>query len=129
MLRSVPSAIDDALDTLYEPNSVLSQFLGSASMTFLFFSSRFAREERAKCRAANRCPTAIQQYCLTPTASRESSTKTIKSTRLTIRRRTRKTQTKKSQVEKRRFRPAEPDCVRNGFSITSSSVFSTIIFL
>ena len=31
---------DDALDTLYEPNAVFSQFLGSASMTFfpLFLS-------------------------------------------------------------------------------------------
>ena len=39
MLRSLPSAIDDVLDTLYEPNAVFSQFLGSASMTFfsLFF--------------------------------------------------------------------------------------------
>ena len=36
MLRSLPSAIDDALDTLYEPNAVFSQFLGSASMTFFF---------------------------------------------------------------------------------------------
>ena len=36
MLRSLPSAIDDDLDTLYEPNAVFSQFLGSASMTFLF---------------------------------------------------------------------------------------------
>ena len=34
MLRSLPSAID-ALDTLYEPNAVFSQFLRSASMTFL----------------------------------------------------------------------------------------------
>ena len=41
MLRSFPSAnVDDALDTLYEPNAVFSQFLGSASMTFfsLFLS-------------------------------------------------------------------------------------------
>ena len=38
MLRSLPGAIDDALDTLYEPNAVFSQFLGSASMTFLLFS-------------------------------------------------------------------------------------------
>ena len=36
MLRSLPSAIDDALYTLYEPNAVFSQFLGSASMTFFF---------------------------------------------------------------------------------------------
>ena len=35
MLRSLPSAIDDALDTLYDPNAVFSQFLGVASMTFL----------------------------------------------------------------------------------------------
>ena len=34
MLRFLPSAIDDALDTLYKPNAVFSQFLGSASMTF-----------------------------------------------------------------------------------------------
>ena len=37
MLRSLPSAIDDALDALYKRNAVFSQFLGSASMTF--FSS------------------------------------------------------------------------------------------
>ena len=39
MLRCLPSAIDDTLDTLYEPNAVFSQFLliGSASMTFFFF--------------------------------------------------------------------------------------------
>ena len=36
MLRSLSSAIDDALDTLYEPNAVFSQFLGSASMTIFF---------------------------------------------------------------------------------------------
>ena len=34
MLRSLPSASDDAIDTLYEPNAVFSQFLASASMTF-----------------------------------------------------------------------------------------------
>ena len=41
MLRSLPSAIDDELDTLYEPNAVFNQVLGSASMTFfsLFFAS------------------------------------------------------------------------------------------
>ena len=40
MLRSLPGAIDDALDTLYEPNAVFSQFLGgSASMTFIFLIS------------------------------------------------------------------------------------------
>ena len=27
MLRSLPSAIDDALDTLHEPNAVFNQFL------------------------------------------------------------------------------------------------------
>ena len=38
MLRSLASAIDDALDTLDEPNAVFfSQFLGSASMTFSCF--------------------------------------------------------------------------------------------
>ena len=40
MLRSLPSDIDDALDTLYESNAIFGQFLGSASMTcFFFFSS------------------------------------------------------------------------------------------
>ena len=38
MLRSLPSGIDDALDTPYEPNAVFSQFLGSASTTFFLFS-------------------------------------------------------------------------------------------
>ena len=38
MLRFLSSAIDDALDILYEPNVVFSHFLGSASMIwFLFF--------------------------------------------------------------------------------------------
>ena len=41
MLRSLPSAVDDALDTLYEPDAVFSQFLGSASKTFFFFSLLF----------------------------------------------------------------------------------------
>ena len=41
MLRCLPSAIDDLLDTLYEPYAALSQFLGSASMTFFFFSLYF----------------------------------------------------------------------------------------
>ena len=33
MSRSLPNAIDDALDTLYEPNAVFSPVLWSASMT------------------------------------------------------------------------------------------------
>ena len=37
MLRLLPSAIDDALDTFHEPNAVLFQFLGSASVTFFSF--------------------------------------------------------------------------------------------
>ena len=37
MLHSLPSTIDDALDTLCEPNAVFSQFLGSASMNFSSF--------------------------------------------------------------------------------------------
>ena len=32
MLRSLPSAIDSALDTLYEPNAVFSQFLEQSAM-------------------------------------------------------------------------------------------------
>ena len=38
MLRSLPSAVDDALDIFYKPNAVFSQFLGSASITFFSFS-------------------------------------------------------------------------------------------
>ena len=38
LFHSLPRAIDDALDTLYEPNAVFGQFLGSASMTFFLFS-------------------------------------------------------------------------------------------
>ena len=36
MLRSVLSAIDDALDTIYEPKTVFSHFLGSSRMTLFF---------------------------------------------------------------------------------------------
>ena len=44
MLHSLPSAINNALDTLYNPNAVFSQFLGSASMTFFsLFLSMFPR--------------------------------------------------------------------------------------
>ena len=49
MLRSLPSAIDDALDTLYEPNAVFSQFLGSASMTFFFFFFAFPLLASSSC--------------------------------------------------------------------------------
>ena len=38
MLRSLPSVIADALDTLYEPNAVFRQFLGSAIISMTFFS-------------------------------------------------------------------------------------------
>ena len=38
LLCSLPSAIDDALDTLYEPNAVFSQFLRSAINSMTFFS-------------------------------------------------------------------------------------------
>ena len=41
ILRSLLSAVDDGLDTLYEPNAVFSQFLGSASMNLFFFPSFF----------------------------------------------------------------------------------------
>ena len=39
MLRSLPSAIDDAHDTLYEPNAVFRQLLESARFFFIFFFS------------------------------------------------------------------------------------------
>ena len=74
---------------------------------FVAREARVAREDRAKHRAANRVSSVIQQYSLTPTVSRKS-TRTIKSTRLTIRR-TRRIQSKKSPVEKGRFRLAESD--------------------
>ena len=76
-------------------------------------SSRCSRRKRE----AQRCQpisTAVRQYSLTQTASRKS-TKTIKSTRLTIRRGARRIQSKKRPVEKGRFRLAESDCcMRNG---------------
>ena len=75
-------------------------------------SSRCSRRQR-QAQSCKPISPAIQQYSLTPTASRKS-TKTIKSTRLTIRRRTRRIQSKKSPVEKGRFRLAESDCIRNG---------------
>ena len=71
--------------------------------------SRRKREERSW----QPISTAVQQYSFTPTASRKS-TKTIKSTRLTIRRRIRRIKSTKSTVEKGRFRLAESDCIRNG---------------
>ena len=74
--------------------------------------SRCSRRKR-EAQSCQPISTAVQQYSLTPTASRKS-TKTIKSTRLTIRRRTRRIQSKKSLVEKGRFRLAESDCIRNG---------------
>ena len=74
--------------------------------------SRGTREAQS-CQPIFDCHRAGQQYSLTPTTSRKS-TKTIKSTRLTTRRRTRRIQSKKSPVEKGRFRQAESDCVRNG---------------
>ena len=84
---------------------------------FVASEARVAREERAKHKAANRFSTAIQQYSLTPTAStNRKNTKTTKSTRLTIRR-TRRIQSKKSLVEKGRFRLAESDCVRDGLRV------------
>ena len=77
--------------------------------------SRCSRRKR-EAQSCQPIPTAVQQYSLTPTASRKS-TKTIKSTRLTIRRRTRRIQSKKSPVEKGRFRLAESDRIRNGLII------------
>ena len=74
--------------------------------------SRCSRRKR-EAQSCQPIPTAVQQYSLTPTASRKS-TKTIKSTRLTIRRRTRRIQSKKSPVEKGRFQLAESDCINNG---------------
>ena len=71
--------------------------------------------------------TPIQQYSLTPTASRRS-TKTMKSTRVTIRRRTRRIQSKTSPVEKGRFRLAESECVRNGLSLISLLELSFYLF-
>ena len=86
-------------------------------------SSRVKHALLAKNARSTEMPTGfrrIQQYSLTPTASRKS-TKTIKSTRLTIRRRARRTQSKKSPVEKGRFRLAESDCERNGLTLEQTT--------
>ena len=40
-MRSLPSAIYDALDTLYEPNAVFSQFLRGSASIDIFFSFPF----------------------------------------------------------------------------------------
>ena len=73
-------------------------------------SSRCSRRQR-EAQSCQPISPAVQQYSLTPTASRKS-TETIKSTRLTIRR-IRRFQSKKYPVEKGRFRLAESDCIRN----------------
>ena len=49
MSCSLPSVIGDALDTLYEPNAVFTQFPGSASMTF-FSSFAFIVSASLSCR-------------------------------------------------------------------------------
>ena len=77
-------------------------------------SSRCSRRQR-EAQSCQPISPAVQQYSLTPTASRKS-TKTIKSTRLTIRRRTRRIQSKKNPVEKGRFLLAASDCIRNGLN-------------
>ena len=64
-------------------------------------SSRCSRRKR-DAQSCQPISTAVQQYSVTPTASRKS-TKTIKPTRLTIRRRTRRIQPKKSPVERAVF--------------------------
>ena len=91
-------------------------------------SSRCSRRQR-EAQSCQPISPAVQQYSLTPTASRKS-TKAIKSTRLTIRRRTRRIQSKKSQspVEKGRLRLAESDCIRNGlrFGVIKQALFSPL---
>ena len=77
--------------------------------------SRCSRRKR-EAQSCQPISTAVQQYSLTPTASRKS-TKTIKSTRLTIRRRTRRIQSKQSPVEKGRFRLAKSDRIRSGLRV------------
>ena len=78
-------------------------------------SSRWSRRKR-EAQSCQPISPAVQQYSLTPTVSGRS-TKTIKSTRLTIRR-TRRIQSKKSPVDKGRLRLAESDCIRNGLRPT-----------
>ena len=73
--------------------------------------SRCSRRRR-EAQSCQPISTVIQQYSLTPTASRKT-TRTKKSTRLTIRKRTRRIQSKKSPVKKGRFRLAESDCIGN----------------
>ena len=83
-------------------------------------SSRCSRRKR-EAQSCQPISTAVHKYSLTPTAARKS-TKTIKSTRPTIRRRTRRIQWKTSPVEKGRFRLAEKDCVRNCLNVYNSSL-------
>ena len=83
-------------------------------------SSRCSRRKR-DARSCQPISTFVQQYSLTPTASRKD-TKIIKSTRLTTRRRARRYQSKKSPVEKGRFRLAESDRIRNDLKYLCCSV-------
>ena len=75
---------------------------------FVAREARVARGERTKHRASTQRSTAIQQlYSLTPAASR-MTTKSIKSTRLTIRRRPRRIQWRKFQSEQVLFQLMDP---------------------
>ena len=91
-------------------------------------------DEGSSCRCSRRMreaqscqpiSTAVQQYSLTPTASRKSA-KTMKSTRLTTdgKKKDQKIPAEKKSGQKNRFRLAEPDCVRSGLR----SFFFTHIF-
>ena len=62
-----------------------------------------ARSTAESCQPIFDCHTAVQQYSLTPTASKKS-TKTLKSTRPTIRRGTRRIQWEKNPAEKKSSR-------------------------
>ena len=86
-------------------------------------SSRCSRRKR-EAQSCQPISPAVQQYSLTPTASRKS-TKTIKSTRLTIRRRTRRIQSEKSPVENGPIRLVESDCIRNGLYEDTQPVRNT----
>ena len=89
-------------------------------------SSRCSRRKR-EAQSCQPISPAVQLYSLTPTASRKS-TKTIKSTRLTIKRRTRRIQSRKSPVENGPFRLAESDCIRNGLTVFSFFLFVLLCF-
>ena len=68
LLRSPPSAID-ALDTLYEPNAVFTQFIGPASMVFFFLSFPCCLFNQAQRRQRHHIITTADTASVTPSCT------------------------------------------------------------